>query len=223
MLLRFPPWKVALVVGTLVIGLLLCLPNILTEQQRKDYFGWWPTQPLKLGLDLKGGASISLEIDPVELRTNELRNFNRMIGEKLRETPLIPVRERTPTNDSIVVRVSNPADAQRALERLKTLGDATTYTFTQRADGAIEAKFTEQYFETLRENAVDASREAVQRRADNSGLVEPSITKQGENRVLVEVPGLNAAEVNTLVDTLTQAGVLTLNMVDEQADPSRRL
>ena len=146
MLLRFPPWKVALVVGTLVLGLLLCLPNILTEQQRKDYLGWWPTQPLKLGLDLTGGASISLEIDPVELRANELRNFNRQVGDKLRETPLIPVRERTPQNDAIVVRLSNTADAQRAIDRLRTLGAAQTYIINQRADGAIEVKFTEQHF-----------------------------------------------------------------------------
>jgi protein-export membrane protein SecD len=221
MLLRFPAWKVTLVVGTLVLGLLLCLPNILTEKQRTDYFGWWPTQPLKLGLDLKGGASFSLEIDPVELRANELRNFNRQVGDKLRETPLIPVRERVPQDDSILVRVTNAADTQRAMDRLKTLGDAATYIITQRGDGAIEVKFTEQYFETLREQAVDASREAVQRRADNSGLVEPSITKQGENRVLVEVPGLSADEVNQLVETLTTAGVLTLNMVDEQADPTQ--
>lgn len=220
MLLRFPPWKVALVLATLLLGFLTCMPNLLTEQQRATYFNWWPTQPLKLGLDLRGGASISLEIDPAELRANELRNTNRAVGEKLRETPLIPVRERTPQGEAVVVRVSNPADAQRALDRLKTLGASDTYIIGQRADGAIEVKFTEAHFDRLMTNAVEASRQAVQRRADNSGLVEPNITKQGENRVLIEVPGLKPEEVNALVDTLTQAGVLTLNMVDDGANPA---
>ncbi|MFZ4686276.1 MAG: protein translocase subunit SecD [Hyphomonadaceae bacterium] len=221
MLLRFPPWKVALVLATLILGLLLTLPNVLTEKQREDYFSWWPTQPLKLGLDLKGGASISLEIPENDLRTNELRQVNRMVGEKLRETPLIPVRERTPQGDSVLVRVTNSADTQRAIDRLRTLGAADVYTIGQRADGAIEIKFTEARFDQLMESAIQASRQAIQRRADGSGLVEPNIVQQGENRVLIEVPGLTPERVNELVDLLTQAGVLTFNMVDTQADPSQ--
>ena len=221
MLLRFPPWKVALVLATLILGLLLTLPNVLTEKQREDYFSWWPTQPLKLGLDLKGGASISLEIPEDDLRTNELRQVNRMVGEKLRETPLIPVRERTPQGDSVLVRVTNSADTQRAIDRLRTLGGADVYTIGQRADGAIEIKFTEARFDQLMESAIQASRQAIQRRADGSGLVEPNIVQQGENRVLIEVPGLTPERVNELVDLLTQAGVLTFNMVDTQADPSQ--
>jgi len=228
MLLRFEPWKVALLLGTLLIGLLMAVPNIVppemlakaTADKPGGALSWWPTQPLKLGLDLKGGASISLELDPAELRTNELRNVNRMVGDKLRETPLIPVRERNPQGDAIVVRVSNADDTQRAIDRLKTLGGADVYTVARRADGAIEVKFTEAHFQKIQLDAVNASREAVQRRVDNSGLAEPSITKQGDTRVLVEVPGMTAEKVDELVETLTKTGVLTFNMVDEQANPS---
>jgi len=220
MLLRFPAWKVALVWLTLAAGMLSALPNLFTEEQRAAYLGWLPVQPLKLGLDLRGGASISLQIDPAELRQNELLNVNRMVGDKLRETPLIPVRERAPRGEAVVVRVANPADASKALERLKTLGAPGNYEITERADGALEIRFSEAYFDELLSNAVDASREAVQRRADGSGLVEPYITRQGDSRVLVEVPGLKPEEVNTLVDTLTTAGVLTFNLVDTQANPA---
>lgn len=220
MLLRFAPWKVVLLVGTLLLGTLMALPNVLTPEQRASYFGWWPTQPLKLGLDLKGGASISLELDPAELRVNEMRNVNRMVGDKLRETPLIPVRERTPQADSVLVRVANADDTQRAMDRLKTLGGSDVYTITRRADGAIEVKFTEAHFKKLQVDAINASREAVERRVDNKGLTEPSITKQGDARVLVEVPGMTAGEVDDLVATLTQTGVLTFNMVDVKANPA---
>jgi len=220
MLLRFPAWKVALLFFTLFAGLVCSVPNLLTEEQRAQYLGWLPVQPLKLGLDLKGGASISLQIDPAELRANELVNVNRMAGDKLRETPLIPVRERAPRGDAVVIRVANAQDTPKALERLKTLGAPGNYAVTERADGAIEIRFTEAYFATLQSNAVAASREAVQRRADGSGLVEPYITRQGDNRVLVEVPGLKTTEVDELVNVLTTAGVLTFNLVDTQANPA---
>ena len=228
MLMRFAAWKVALLLGTLLLGLLLAAPNVLppemlakaTADKPAGAFSWWPTQPLKLGLDLKGGASISLELDPAELRVNELRNVNRMVGDKLRETPLIPVRERNPQGDAVIVRVANADDTQRALDRLKTLGGPDVYTIGRRPDGALEVKFTEAHFKKLQIDAVNASREAVQRRVDNVGLAEPSITKQGDTRVLVEVPGMTSDEVDLLVETLTKTGVLTFNMVDVKANPS---
>ncbi len=228
MLLRFPPWKIALVLVALFLGALLCVPNLVTEQQRKDYLAWLPTGPLNLGLDLKGGASILLEVDPVELRTNELRNVSRMVGEKLRETPLIPTASRGAEGDAVVVKLRNAADATTAIERITSLGKpalgqigvGNSYVVTQRPDGAIEVKFTEQHFEKLQVDALNSSMEAVRRRADNSGLVEPNIQKQGDSRVLVEVPGLNPAEMNQLIDTLTKSGVLTFNMVDPLANPA---
>jgi protein-export membrane protein SecD len=225
MLLRFPPWKVALVVVTLALGALFALPNVLSEQQRADYLGWLPVKPLNLGLDLKGGASILLEVDPVELQQNELRNVNRAVGEKLRETPLIPVLSRNPEGDAVVVKLRNAADTENAIARLKQLGKAPagaigvgdSYVVSQRADGSIELRFTPQHFTKLQVDALSSSVEAVRRRADNSGLVEPNIQKQGDNRILVEVPGLNPAEMDNLIETLTKTGVLTFNMVDQGA------
>jgi len=144
--------------------------------------------------------------------------MNRQVGDKLRETPLIPVRERNPESDAIIVRVADPANTQRAIDRLKTLGGADQYSIVRRADGAIEIKFTEKHFKQLQIDAVNSSREAVQRRVDTDGLTEPSVTKQGETRVLVEVPGLDAKGVTSLVELLTKTGVLTFNMVDTQAN-----
>lgn len=225
-MLRFPLWKVLLILGTILLGTVACLPNLVNEEQRAQYLSWLPVKPLNLGLDLKGGASILLEVDPVELRQNELRNVNRAVGEKLRETPLIPVTSRNPEGDAVVIKLRNAADKAQALERLKSLGKPPAgaigvpdyYVLTERADGAIEMRFSAAHFDKLQIDALSSSIEAVRRRADNSGLVEPNIQKQGDTRILVEVPGLNPDEMETLIDTLTQTGVLTFNMVDPSAN-----
>src|SRR5690606_8623804 len=81
-------------------------------------------------------------------------------------------------------------------------------------------RYTDAAFRQHQSDALAASIEAVRRRVDNTGLVEPNIQRQGDSRIIVEVPGLDADEMTSLVDTLTQAGVLTLNMVDEQANPA---
>lgn len=224
MLLRFPAWKVVLVILSLFVGTILCLPNVVPER----YLAWLPTGPLNLGLDLKGGASILLEVDPDELRTNKLTELSTSVREALRKQPLIAAGpgSRTVVGDALIVRPNKPEDTAEAMRRIQELGNppigsigqANTLNVTQRADGAIEVRFTQQAFEQMQADALSASIEAVRRRVDNSGLVEPNIQKQGDSRVIVEVPGLDANEMTALIDTLTQAGVLTFNMVDTEAN-----
>lgn len=80
MLMRFPAWKVVLIVLAVAIGGFLALPNIAPASLR----AYLPTPQLKLGLDLQGGASILLEIDPEDLRTNKLRELLRDVREEFR-------------------------------------------------------------------------------------------------------------------------------------------
>jgi len=232
MLLKFPAWKVALLLVTLLIGAVLSLPNVLPAQ----YTGWIPTGSLRLGLDLKGGASILLEVDPDELRANQLKLLSTSVRDELRKQPLIPVLPQSRKLDPappamptrLLVKPSNPADNQAAMDRIKKIGDPALGTIggtnslnvSQRADGTIEVTYTDDAFRKQQIDALANSMEAVRRRADNSGLVEPNIQKLGDNRILVEVPGLNASELTTLIDTLTQAGVLTFNLVDVAANPT---
>jgi preprotein translocase subunit SecD len=226
MLLRFPAWKVAIVIVTLIVGAMLCLPNVLPEQYRR----YFPTGPMNLGLDLKGGASILLEVDPLELRTNKLTELSTSVRDALRtQQPMIPVNPangRRVEGDALIVRLNNPSDAEEAIRRIRKLGDppigtigqANSLDVAQRTDGAIVVKFTDAAFDKMQTDALNSSMEAVRRRVDNTGLVEPNIQKQGSNRIIVEVPGLDATEMTSLIDTLTQAGVLTFNMVDVNAN-----
>jgi protein-export membrane protein SecD len=223
-MLRFPPWKVAVVIVPLILGILFCLPNFFQDAEGKSTLKWWPTQPLSLGLDLKGGASILLEVDPEELRTNELRNnVGRAIREELRGARIASTR-REVVGDHLEVHIANGADVQRAVDIIRRLGapplgsigQQNSYEVTTRGN-VIDVRFTQQAFDKLQADALTSSMEAVRRRADNSGLVEPNIQKQGDNRIIVEVPGLDPKELDNLIGTLTKAGVLTFNPVDEEA------
>jgi preprotein translocase subunit SecD len=232
MLLKFPAWKVALVLVTLLIGAILCLPNLLPAQ----YSGWVPTGPLKLGLDLKGGASILLEVDPDELRANQLRRLSTEVRDELRRQPTIAVMPESRRLDPappamptrLLVKPSNATDVAAAMERITKLGDPPIGTIggqnrfdvVQREDGTIDVTFKDAAFAKMQADALASSMEAVRRRIDNSGLTEPNVQKLGDSRILVEVPGLKTSELNTLVDTLTQAGVLTFNLVDIAANPT---
>src|SRR5262249_49517166 len=139
-----------------------------------------------------------------------------------------PARGRVIEGDALIVRPNNAADVPEAIRRIKTLGNPpigsigqpNTLEVIERADGAIQVKFTDAAFDKMQADALSASMESVNRRGNNSGLVEPKIQKEGGSRMSVEVPGADEAGMNQLIDTLTQAGVLTLNMVDESANPA---
>ena len=158
MLLKFPAWKVALLLVTLLIGAVLSLPNVLPAQ----YSGWIPTGALRLGLDLKGGASILLEVDPDELRANQLKLLSTSVRDELRKQPLIPVLPESRKLDpappamptALLVKTSNAADTQAAVDRIKKLGDPPLGTIggrnslnvVQRADGTIQITYTDEAF-----------------------------------------------------------------------------
>lgn len=165
-------------------------------------------------------ARIVLKLESDTLLASELRNLNRLVVEALRATPLIPVRERTPQGDAVVVQVANAADIQAAINRLKAMGNGSQYTVAQRTDGAIAIGFSSSQVDAIQKSALNASREVVQRRVLGAGVANATITTQGKSRISVQASGLNEAEVQALADLLTTGGLLTFNLVDTQADPA---
>ncbi len=222
MLLRFAPWKITLILFAVIVGAFFALPNVLSEEER----GWHPGAPMNLGLDLRGGASILLEVDPEELRTNRLREISRDIRDKLRDRPAIAAtRETNAAGDALVVNLREAEDMQEAMSRIReigapplgSIGVPNSLSVQQRGTSQITVELTGDAFSKLQVDALENSIEGVRRRVDATGTLEPNIQKQGDTRILVEVPGL--ADPAPLIDLLTQAGVLSFNMVDREANP----
>jgi preprotein translocase subunit SecD len=228
MLMRFSAWKVTLIVLALLAGALFSLPNVLSEKDTKTYLGWLPSGAMKLGLDLRGGASILLEVDPVELQTNKLKELSRDVREALRARPQVPVRARDVNGSELIVKLGEGADINEAIKRIRKVGDppvgtiggVNSLTVSQVDSSTVSVAMTQAAMTKLQGDALSNSMEAVRRRVDSTGTVEPNIQKQGDNRIVVEVPGLDEQQTNDLVDILTQAGVLTFQMADETANPA---
>ncbi len=224
MLMRFPAWKVALIVIVVAVGGFLALPNMVPESMR----GWLPTQQLKLGLDLQGGASILLEIDPEDLRSNKLREMLRDVREEFRKPPLIATtsegRRLAEDSKTLIIKPNNATDLDEAMARVRKVGANVApgvpnpLILASRGDGSFTVALTDEALAKLKADALANSISAVDRRINASGVVEPTIQRQGDNRIVVEVPGVDQEQTKALVDVLTQAGVLSFNMVDTEAD-----
>ncbi|MFD1701390.1 protein translocase subunit SecD [Methylopila henanensis] len=221
-MLHFSPWKTAAVLALCALGVLFALPNVLPKSVLDSYPSWFPPRTIVLGLDLQGGSQLLLEVDGEALA--------RARGVALQEDARRLMREaRIGTSEirldgkTVSVTLRDPNDLAKAQERLRTLAQPITNTVFgatgeldlqvgQRGSNVATATLTDQGLQARVRQAVDQSLEVVRRRVDQLGTVEPSIQRQGADRILVQVPGLENPQ--RLKDILGQTAKLEFRLVD---------
>ncbi len=222
-MLRFAPWKIIITLGVVLFGFLFTLPNFLPEGVRNQLPGFMPSQTINLGLDLRGGSYLELEVDSRDLMTNRLRILSRDIQQSLIKRPgNVKFSNRHVTKEAVRFSVIDIEQMDEAIRRVKELsapvggvGGPQSLTVTSQGS-VVSVSFSEAQMEMLGVEAMSKSIEVVRRRVDSSGTTEPNIQRQGVDRIVLEVPGLD--DPTELLDLIQRAGVMTINLVDEAAD-----
>ena len=215
-MLYFGRAKTALILGICVLGALLCLPNILPAPA-----SWVPWRQVHLGLDLRGGSYLLLQVDLDAVRKERLDT----ILDRARQ--VLTGQYRTilqPTGESrVVVTLRDPAQPQPALDALKTAAanpdGGVDFDVATQPDGSLSLAPNEAALRTRASNAVQQSIEIVRRRIDATGVLDPQITRQGESRVVVQLPGVD--DPNRIKQLIGTTAKMTFHLLDEAADPAR--
>lgn len=210
--MHYTRWKVLVIVAICLAGFVFAAPNLLSRQQADALPGW--LQPVNLGLDLQGGSHLLLEVDVgavVKERLTGLVESARttLRKEKIRYTDLGIER------DAVAVRIADAGEGERARKLLRDLDRDTEIEFR---DGRMEVRYTQAALTQYRNSAVDQSIEIVRRRVDELGTREPSIQRQGEDRILVQLPGLDNPE--RIKNLLGQTAKLNFHIVDSTVSPA---
>jgi len=176
---------------------------------------WAPSGLVNLGLDLRGGAHLLAEVQVEDVYAARMESLWPEIRDALaaeRETVGFVTREEGP-EDELRVRVSEPEGAARAIEIVRGLAQPVA-TLTGGGASDIEATATGDLL-TIRlseaeraatdDRTVQQALEIVRRRIDEVGTREPTILRQGADRILVQVPGVGSAqEVKDIIGTTAQ-------------------
>ena len=216
-MLQLSRWKVALVVLSTVFGILLSLPNVLPRETTANWPAW-AQQRLNLGLDLQGGSYLLLEVDTEALQREALNNLIEDVRRTL-TTARIPFTGLSQANGAVRVQISDPAQAARAQTQLQTLiqplvGAMGGVDMAVARSGAIVTLTpSSEATEATASGAVDQSIEIIRRRIDELGTREPTIVRQGRNRIVVQAPGESDPE--RLRNIIGQTAKLTFQMVDD--------
>ncbi len=213
-MLRFPTWKVYVVLAICLAGLAFSLPNLFPRAEMERMPDWLPHEQINLGLDLQGGSHLLLEVDLSSVIKERLESLLDDVRGSLRPER-IGYRGLSVHGDAVVFTLTDSAMAARAIELLDDLNPnpiERELDITDAGNGRIEVRLTERAADSLRSTAVQQSLEIVRRRIDEIGTREPTIQQQGADRILVQVPG--EKNPDAIKRLLGQTAKLTFHLVD---------
>lgn len=219
-MLYFTRWKAAAILLTAFVVCLFAVPNFLPEKMVQSW-PKWAQRHVVLGLDLQGGSHILLEVDSNAVRKEKLEGLRDDVRRVLRDvragyTGLV-VR-----GNSVEVRIRDNSNLDQALIKLRELslplGGILSSTgqrsldITTEPGNLVRLTLTDPAILERVRQSVEQSIQIIERRVNELGTVEPLIQRQGVDRILVQVPGLQ--DPTRLKELLGKTAKLDFRMVD---------
>jgi preprotein translocase subunit SecD len=224
-MLDFPKWKIWLVMAFTVTGMIFALPSLLP----KAAVSWLPQRlqdtRVNLGLDLAGGSELLLEATTDDVAKIRMERMEEAVRTDLRRgDPKIEVGDISTAGGVLSFMPRNTAEVDKARERVYNL--TTGIGITGQRDWNVDIRDSTRIVMTPTaaglsdeiNKAMETARDVVRRRIDPDGTKEVSVTRQGANRIQVQVPGLKDPE--GLKSLLGKTAKLEFKLVDETADPA---
>src|SRR5581483_6696719 len=222
-------WKPTL--GIILMALIVCLcavPNFFPEATVKAWPAW-AQRRMVLGLDLQGGSYLLLEVDANDVkksRLNQIRDdtVRTLRAARIQFTPPVAIK-----GDAVEARITKDTDLPNALSKLRDLsqplgglmGGASQRDLdvTDAGGGVIRLSIPEAAMNDRLRKTIEQSIQIVEKRVNELGTVEPLIQRQGNDRILVQVPGLQ--DPTHLKEILGKTAKMEFRMVDTSVPPDQ--
>jgi preprotein translocase subunit SecD len=210
-------WKIIAVIAAVLLSLLFAMPNVLPANVRDGLPGFLPKKGLNLGLDLQGGSQLLLEVDTSALRKERVTNLIEDVRRLLTEQNIRGANINAVADGLVIVLPDESRAAEIQGLILRQLGAVTRAggqdKTVDRRGAELRVKYTDEAIREVSTQAVEQSIGIITRRVDDMGTREPAISRQGENRIVVQAAGESDPE--KLKSLIGQTAKLTFQMVDE--------
>ena len=227
-MLYFTRWKALGIILTALIVCLCAVPNFFPEAQVKTWPAW-AQRRLVLGLDLQGGSYLLLEVDSAYVKKERLDQVRDDVRRTLRDAKIGFTGGVTVRNDAAEVRITKETDVQPALAKLRELSQPLgglmgssgqrDLEVTDAGGGVIRLTVPQAAMLDRMRKTIEQSIQIVERRVNELGTVEPVIQRQGNDRILVQVPGLQ--DPTRLKELLGKTAKMEFRMVDPSVPPDQ--
>ena len=219
-MLYFPKWLVTLILAICALGVVLSAPNLFSTKTVEAWPSLLPKKQVSLGLDLRGGSYLRYEVDMRSVLTEKLNNAADGLRSEFRKAkpPIGYSGGLNVDRDHLTFTLLDPTRLDEVHAILRTVDPELE--LTSGAGGLVTVKFNDVALNQRRQQIVEQSIEIVRRRIDESGTKEPTIQREGQDRIILELPGVEDPE--QVKRLLGKTAKMTFQMVDENADPKDR-
>ncbi len=206
------------ILTVVVMSVIIAIPTFVSEETRKNLPSFLQGDPISLGLDLKGGAYILLEADIDEVIKEKNSQIKDIVRKQLRgnredDLKMIPYSNLMSSSNFTTVTIKDIDNVDDAISRIEK---ATQNEVTIDEDGGkITIYYTDDIIKQIKSDVLNNSIEIVRRRVDSLGNKEPSIQKQGDNRIMVQLPGVDNPE--RVKELIGKTAKMSFHLVDEAA------
>ncbi|MBK7892412.1 MAG: hypothetical protein IPJ84_16670 [Bdellovibrionales bacterium] len=204
-------WRLAVVGIVTLISLVWTMPNVIDTTKM-----WWPTKDkMTMGLDIQGGLHLVLKVDvDGALKQDATRVMSTIRTDLEREK--VQVKDIAMNDalrgDMTVLLVSK--DAADKAEKRVTDYFGNTFNVSRKSETDLALVFSELFVREFKKGTIDRAIETIRNRIDEFGVSEPSITAQGEDHILVQLPGIQDA--NNAKELINKTARLDFIIVDEE-------
>jgi preprotein translocase subunit SecD len=202
-------WKLVLVFGVIVTAIIYVLPTFQP--------GLWPHNQINLGLDLQGGMHLVLEVDTAKAVEGQVERISQEVLDQLKKERIRKVSLDRIDGTKIAARINDPAIRDKFNELLKE-----NFDFLERSEKTengvttVIMELTKEESDQVEKLAVDQALETIRNRIDQFGVAEPDIRRQGEKRMLIQLPGIK--DTDRAKDLIGRTALLEFKLVDDTQD-----
>ena len=202
-------WKLILVFAVIAAAVIHVLPTFEP--------GLWPHKQINLGLDLQGGMHLVLEVDTAKAVEGQVERIAQEIRDQLKKERLRGVSVNRIAGNKISAIVEDPQTLEKFNVLLKDNFDFLERSSrTEEGTSTIILDIPESEAANTKKLAVDQALETIRNRIDQFGVAEPDIRRQGENRILIQLPGIKNPD--RAKDLIGRTALLEFKLVDDTHD-----
>jgi preprotein translocase subunit SecD len=203
-------WRGVLLALVLGAGIVCILPTLLSSLGRQVP-SFLPSRVINLGLDLKGGIYLLMEVDMDVALKNSARRATDDLRRRVADAKLTGVTLENENSLDIIARIASP-------ESLRPFEDVLDRYFnnlvvTRRTESSLTLNLSPEEVTSVKDMTARQSLETIRNRVDIYGVSEPDIRPQGEDRILIQLPGFE--DTQEAMNLIGKTAVLEFKLVDE--------
>lgn len=214
-------WKLVLVIGVLLAAVVYILPTIDMTLNDRTEPAIWPKKKINLGLDLQGGMHLVLEVDIDKAVESTIERIIQEIRTSVKKERIRNVELSRADNTKISVAVTGDENIRKFEDLLDK--EFTNLRLPSEPETEGETKkmildLPDSEIEHIKKWAAAQALETIRNRIDQFGVSEPDIRRQGEKRILIQLPGVK--DTKRAKDLIGKTALLEFKLLDEAHDPA---